>query len=380
MGERRAATAGVPGRPGHRRWRGLAGPGLPGRRPPLHAHWTGARRGRPVCGGQGASRLAVALWSGPTVGEQWGQLGLTPTAITLAVARRAAWTACRRPGPGARRRIEAAVAWRRARELGRLRRASAAAGDAGQMPSLPGPGVALVRRWRAHRVPADARGPGPGGMRSRARHLTIARCRPRWRPGRRRAEGRDPGRPAPRARATRTWAWYGWPSPALSPPGQVGLSPRHRRAAQDRPRDRPRSCGDGPSGLGPVRHRLMSGCAVTGAGLSGARFPWLPGARDLTGWPRAAGMARPSGSLGGQCGPCGQPLVPTGHRSPCPDFFEFYRSSWSPVTESNRRSSPYHACRFRLMASYWVGLPQVRGISASGYVALCPPVPGVVVT
>ena len=82
-------------------------------------------------------------------------------------------------------------------------------------------------------------------------------------PGRRRAEGRDPGRPAPRARATRTWAWYGWPSPALSPPGQVGLSPRHRRAARDRPRDRPRSCGDGPSGLGPVRHRLMSGCAVT---------------------------------------------------------------------------------------------------------------------
>ena len=105
-----------------------------------------------------------------------------PGRLTLAVARRAAWTACRRPGPGARRRIEVAVAWRRARELGRLRRASAAAGDAGQMPSLPGPGVALVRRWCAHRVPADARGPGPGGMRYRARHLTIARCRPRWRP------------------------------------------------------------------------------------------------------------------------------------------------------------------------------------------------------
>ena len=66
--------------------------------------------------------------------------------------------------------------------LGRLRRASAAAGDAGQMPSLPGPGVALVRRWCAHHVPADARGPGPSGMRYRARHLTIARCRPRWRP------------------------------------------------------------------------------------------------------------------------------------------------------------------------------------------------------
>ena len=28
--------------------------------------------------------------------------------------------------------------------------------------------------------------------------------------------------------------------------------------------------------------------------------------------------------------------------------------SWSPVTESNRRPSPYHACRFRLMTSHRV--------------------------
>ena len=184
------------------------------------------------------------------------------------------------------------------------------------MPSLPGPGAALVRRWCAHRVPADARGPGPGGMRYRARHLTIARCRPRWRPatgGRRDAipVARLPT-PGPPGRGRGT----GGRHLRFHRHGQVGLSPRHRRAA----RDRPRSCGDGPSGLGPVRHRLMSGCAVTGAGLSGARFPWLPGARDLTGWPRgipgAAGMAWPSGSLGGQCGPCGQPLVPTGLRSP----------------------------------------------------------------
>ena len=78
----------------------------------------------------------------------------------------------------------------------------------------------------------------------------------------------------------------------------------------------------------------MSGCAVAGAGLSGARFPWLPEARDLTGWPRgipgAAGMAWPSGSLGGQCGPCGQPLVPTGPQNPARIFFESYGSSWSP--------------------------------------------------
>jgi len=39
---------------------------------------------------------------------------------------------------------------------------------------------------------------------------------------------------------------------------------------------------------------------------------------------------------------------------PCPDFFESWRSSWSPVTESNRRPSPYHAYRFRLMLSHQV--------------------------
>ena len=38
------------------------------------------------------------------------------------------------------------------------------------------------------------------------------------------------------------------------------------------------------------------------------------------------------------------------------------KTSWSPVTESNRRPSPYHACQFRLTPSGWVGLPQVRGI------------------
>ena len=295
MGERRAATAGVPGRPGHRRWRGLAGPGLPGRRPPLPAHWTGARRGRPVCGGQGR--------------------------LTLAVARRAAWTACRRPGPGARRRIEVAVAWRRARELGRLRRGISRRRGRGPDALAPGPGPRppLVRAPCPSRCPR----PGPGGMRYRARHLTIARCRPRWRPA---AGGRSDAIPVARL-------------PAPGPPGrgrgtggrhlrfhrhgQVGLSPRHRRAARDRPRDRPRSCGDGPSGLGPVRHRLMSGCAVTGAGLSGVRFPWLPGARDLTGWPRGT-PGHPRGGphglaewlAGRQCGPCGQPLVPTGCRSP----------------------------------------------------------------
>ena len=54
--------------------------------------------------------------------------------------------------------------------------------------------------------------------------------------------------------------------------------------------------------------------------------------------------------------------------------------TWSPVTESNRRPSPYHACRFRLMASGWVGLPQARGFQVAGCVVLRLALPGVVVT
>jgi len=54
--------------------------------------------------------------------------------------------------------------------------------------------------------------------------------------------------------------------------------------------------------------------------------------------------------------------------------------TWSPVTESNRRPSPYHACRFRPMASGWVGLPQFRGIHVSVYVGLRRRLPGIVVT
>jgi len=54
--------------------------------------------------------------------------------------------------------------------------------------------------------------------------------------------------------------------------------------------------------------------------------------------------------------------------------------NWSPVTESNRRPSPHHAYRFRLVPSDWVGLPQVGGITLSEHVALCLPSPGVVVT
>jgi hypothetical protein len=54
--------------------------------------------------------------------------------------------------------------------------------------------------------------------------------------------------------------------------------------------------------------------------------------------------------------------------------------SWSPVTESNRRPSPYHGGRFRLLTSPQVGLSQARRIPVSGHVALRLPVPGGVVT
>jgi hypothetical protein len=42
----------------------------------------------------------------------------------------------------------------------------------------------------------------------------------------------------------------------------------------------------------------------------------------------------------------------------------------SPVTESNRRPSPYHACRFHLIPSRGIGLPQIRALPTSVYIAL----------
>src|SRR5436190_23839993 len=46
------------------------------------------------------------------------------------------------------------------------------------------------------------------------------------------------------------------------------------------------------------------------------------------------------------------------------------KTFWSPVTESNRRPSPYHACRFRLAATLWVVLRHVRATGLSGWVRL----------
>ena len=62
------------------------------------------------------------------------------------------------------------------------------------------------------------------------------------------------------------------------------------------------------------------------------------------------------------------------------DELQRYLDGRSPVTESNRRPSPYHAYRFRMKASRWIGLLQVGGTAVSEYVALCRPSPGAVVT
>jgi len=105
---------------------------LPGRWPPLPAHRADARRGRPVPGGQGASR-----WLPPG-----GQPGLS--AAVLARTRGS--------------HIKVAVAWRRTRGRGRLRRRhQPQPGDAGLVGRRPGAGgllrgtgrgpVAILRGW-----------------------------------------------------------------------------------------------------------------------------------------------------------------------------------------------------------------------------------------
>src|ERR1017187_2009021 len=65
------------------------------------------------------------------------------------------------------------------------------------------------------------------------------------------------------------------------------------------------------------------------------------------------------------------------------ELFDLFSNNFcelrSPVTESNRRPSPYHACKFRLITSDWGGLPQVGRIAVSERVALRLPLPEVVV-
>ena len=282
-----------------------------------------------MCGGRGASR-----WLLPG-----GQPGL-PAAL---------------PARGRGGRIEVAVAWRRARELHQLRRGISPRRGRGPdaLASLPGPGVALVRRWCAHRVPADARGPGPGGMRYRARYLSIA-DRGGARPSA--GKGTRSGRPAPPlpGRPDVGVVWYGWPSPVLSPPwpGRA-VALRHRRAARaSRDRAGMARPGWGRPGIVSCLGVPLPVRACPAPGSLGCQ-----GARDLAGWPRGIpGAAAWPGRVARWAASVPLRAAVSPHRSlePCPDFFESWRSSWSPVTESNRRSSPYHACQFRLTRSHQV--------------------------
>ena len=116
-------------------------------------------------------------------GARRGSRARWPGRLALGVARRAARAVCGRRGC-------AAAASRSSSpggvpgDLARLcRRHQPPPGDAGQVPRCPGLAPSRIRRWCAHRVPVDARDPGPGRMRYLARHLTIRPASPL--PGRR---------------------------------------------------------------------------------------------------------------------------------------------------------------------------------------------------
>ena len=215
-----------PGRPGHRRQHGPAGSwvcarGAAGPVAALTRSPGRARRGRPVPGGQDASR-----WLLPG-----GQPGL-PAAVLARM----------RGG-----RIEVAVAWRRARGL---RRHQPPLGTPAKCPRCPDPGCS--------RPPAGARTVSQLMPATGSEQYAIPGPAPHDRPvpaaAAPAADGRRdaiPDRPAP-------------PTPGLPGRGhgtggrhlrfhrhdQVGPSSRHRRPAAW---DRPRACrdlGDGPSRLG----------------------------------------------------------------------------------------------------------------------------------
>jgi hypothetical protein len=179
------------------------------------------------------------------------------------------------------------------------------------------------------------------------------------------------------------------------PPGDAGQMPRCPGLAPSRIR---RWCAHGvPAG---ARDRVRAGCdtrpgtrrwpgsphpghravGMMPAQPSPAPSPPWPGSDGAAlGIPGAAGTAWPSARWTASV-PLRVAISPHRASEPCPDFFESWCSSWSPVTESNRRPSPYHAYRFRPMSSGGVGLPQVGGIVVSGCVVLRPALPGGVVT
>ena len=202
--------------------------------------------------------------------------------------------------------------------------------------------VARGRHWCAHRVPADARdrvradaipGPAPDD-----RPVPPAVAPPP-------AGGRTrfPIARLPHARATGRRHGSGGRHLRFHRHDQVGPLSRHRRPAA---RDRPRASailGDGPCGLGqsgavscptaPLSVWVWACPALGSLGYEGARDPRASPEPSAC----LAGVARWAASV-----PLRAAISPHRHLSPLSRFFESYRSSWSPVTESNRRPSPYH--------------------------------------
>jgi hypothetical protein len=168
------------------------------------------------------------------------------------------------------------------------------------------------------RLTVGGLGTGPGTQRSPV-PAAVA-------PGHRRAEGRDsrsPGSltPGPPGRGHGT----GGRHLRFHRHGQIGPSPWHRApTALDRPRRGRDLAGMARPGWAS-QAPLISDYAVTGAGLSGARFPWLRRDPDLTGCPGIPELpAWPGGSARWAAGvPCGQPLVPTGPRLPVQIFSNY---------------------------------------------------------
>ena len=85
---------------------------------------------------------------------------------------------------------------------------SAAVWDTDQMPGLPGPGIARVRRWCRRRVPEHARDRVRVECDVGPRNLTIVECRPAWREGTGSEWTRLPVARLRYARAARTWALH----------------------------------------------------------------------------------------------------------------------------------------------------------------------------
>ena len=142
---------------------------------------------------------------------------------------------------------------------------------------------------------------------------------------------RRPGTPA-RCLAARAWRRPASAAGArivsrLMPATGSGRDTVPGPAPDDRPAPPSRAAGRGHD----------TGAAVTCAftAMAGIR-------RGCPGHPRRCRHGLAGLALAGcQCllPPAVSPHRPSGT---CPDFFESYRSSWSSVTESNRRPSPYH--------------------------------------